>query len=80
VLLAQVVAAHFWTQVSKTTIFWVAFILTRPLGAIIGNFLDKPISAAVLALDRYSASAALLVFIIMCILLFNQKLAKGCCG
>lgn len=80
VLLALVAVAHFWTQISKTTIFWAAFILTRPLGAVVGDFLDKPISAGGLALDRYSASAALLVFIIMCILLFNQKPAKGCCG
>ena len=80
VLLALVAAAHFWTQISKTTIFWAAFILTRPLGAVVGDFFDKPISAGGLALDRYSASAALLVFIIMCILLFNQKPVKGCCG
>jgi uncharacterized membrane-anchored protein len=80
VLLALVAVAHFWTQISKITIFWAAFILTRPLGAVVGDFLDKPISAGGLALDRYSASAALLVFIIMCILLFNQKPAKGCCG
>jgi len=79
VLLALVAAAHFWTQISKTTLFWVAFILTRPLGAVVGDFLDKPISSGGLALDRYSASAALLVFIIMCIVLFNQKPAKGCC-
>jgi uncharacterized membrane-anchored protein len=80
VLLALVAAAHFWTQISKTTIFWAAFILTRPLGAVVSDFLDKPISAGGLAFDRYSASSALLVFIIMCILLINQKPAKGCCG
>jgi uncharacterized membrane-anchored protein len=80
VLLGLVAAAHFWTQISKTTIFWAALILTHPLSAVVGDFLDKPISAGGLALDRYSASAALLVFIIMCILLFNQKPAKGCCG
>jgi uncharacterized membrane-anchored protein len=80
VLLVSVVAAHFWTQISKTTIFWAAFILIRPLGAVVGDFLDKPINAGGLALDRYSASAALLLFILMCILRFNQKPAKGCCG
>tara|TARA_R110002050_G_scaffold1244_4_gene8706 strand:- start:138936 stop:139697 length:762 start_codon:yes stop_codon:yes gene_type:complete len=80
VLLALVAAAHFWTRISKTTIFWAAFILTRPLGAVVGDFLDKPIAQGGLALDRYSASAALLVFIIICIVMFNQKPAKGCCG
>ncbi len=79
VLLALVAAAHFWTQISKTMIFWAAFILTRPLGAVVGDFLDKPIAQGGLALDRYSASAALLVFIIVCIMLFHQKPAKGCC-
>ncbi len=56
VLLALVAAAHFWTQICKTTLFWAAFILTRPLGAVVGDFLDKPISAGGLALDRYSAA------------------------
>jgi len=80
VLLTVIAIAHFWTQISKTMLFWAAFILTRPLGAVVGDFLDKPIAQGGLALDRYSASAALLVFIIICILLFNQKPAKGCCG
>lgn len=79
-LLALVAAAHFWTQISKTTIFWAAFILTGSLSVVVADFLDKPISSGGLALDRYSASAALLVFIIMCIVLFNQKPTKGCCG
>ncbi|HWT28164.1 MAG TPA: hypothetical protein VN084_01530, partial [Methylophilaceae bacterium] len=51
-------------------------ILTRPLGAVIGDFLDKPVSAGGLALSRYSASAALLTFMVVAILLFRQRAAK----
>lgn len=75
-LLALVVAAYYWTSVSRTVLFWAAFILTRPLGAVVGDFLDKPISAGGLALSRYSASAALFAFILACIFLFKQKAAK----
>ena len=78
-LLALVVAAYYWTTLSRTLLFWAAFVLTRPLGAVIGDFLDKPIDAGGLALSRYSASAALLVFILVCLILFKQKpaLATG---
>lgn len=76
-LLLVVLAAYLWTKISKTTLFWAAFILTRPLGAVVGDFLDKPLSKGGLALSRYSASAALLVIIIACILLFRQRAAKG---
>ena len=77
VLLALVVAACFLTRISRTVLFWVAFILTRPLGAVLGDFLDKPIAAGGLNLSRYSASAVLLVFIVGCIYLFPQKAADG---
>lgn len=76
-LLAIVVAAYYWTSVSRVFLFWVAFILTRPLGAVVGDFLDKPISAGGLALDRFSASAALLAFILACIFIFPQRAARG---
>ena len=75
-LLALVVAAYYWTNTSRTLLFWMAFILTRPLGAVVGDFLDKPLNAGGLALSRYVASAALLVFIVTCILLFKQRPAK----
>ncbi|MGD9887908.1 MAG: hypothetical protein AB7S56_01395 [Halothiobacillaceae bacterium] len=75
-LLALVVAAYYWTGVSRTLLFWAAFILTRPLGAVVGDFLDKPLSAGGLALSRYSASAALLTFMVIAILLFKQRAAK----
>ncbi len=75
-LLAVVVAAYYWTNLSRTVLFWAAFVLTRPLGAVVGDFLDKPVDAGGLALSRYSASAVLLVFIVACILVFPQKPAS----
>ncbi|MEO8600628.1 MAG: hypothetical protein ABI656_12450 [bacterium] len=75
-LLALVAAAYYWTKLSRTLLFWAAFILTRPLGAVVGDFLDKPVSAGGLALSRYSASIALFVFIFACLLLFKHRAAK----
>lgn len=77
VLLALVVAAYFWTRVSRTALFWAAFILTRPLGAVVGDFLDKPLSAGGLALSRYSASAALFAFIVISLVVFRQRAAAS---
>lgn len=76
-LLALAVAAYFFTKLSHTLLFWAAFILTRPLGAVVGDFLDKPVSAGGLALSRYSASAALFAFIVVCILVFKQRAAAS---
>jgi len=75
-MLAIVAAAYYRPTISRTMLFWVAFILTRPLGAVVGDFLDKPISEGGLELSRYSASAALLVAIVSCILIFSQRPAK----
>ena len=75
-LLAVIVAAYYWTRVSRTLLFWAAFILTRPLGAVVGDFLDKPLNAGGLALSRYSASAALLAFMVAGILVFRQRAAS----
>ena len=75
-LLVLVVAAYYWTSVSRTLLFWAAFILTRPLGAVVGDFLDKPLSAGGLALSRYSASASLLALMLTAILLFRQRAAR----
>jgi len=72
-LLALVAAAYYWTKVSRTVLFWIAFVLTRPLGAVLGDFLDKPVSHGGLALSRYSASIALLVIIAACVLFFRQR-------
>ena len=75
-LLLLVVAAYYRTKISHTVLFWAAFILTRPLGAVVGDFLDKPLNAGGLALSRYSASLVLLVFIVACILIFEHRAAK----
>jgi uncharacterized membrane-anchored protein len=74
--LALVAAAYFWTKISHTVLFWAAFVLTRPLGAVVGDFLDKPASKGGLELSRYSASFALLAFIVICLLLFRQRAAS----
>ena len=74
VALAVVVAAYYWTKVSRVTLFWAAFILTRPLGATVGEFLDKPVSHGGLALSRPIAFAVLAAFIIGCVLLLPQRL------
>ncbi|WP_221765178.1 COG4705 family protein [Methyloradius palustris] len=75
-MLVAIAAAYYWTTISRTALFWAAFILTRPLGAVVGDFLDKPLSKGGLELSRYSASIALLVVIVACILLIPQKAAK----
>lgn len=72
-LLAIVAAGYFWTKISRTLLFWAAFILTRPLGAVVGDYLDKPHSAGGLELSRYTASAVLFVFIVSSIVVFPQK-------
>ncbi len=74
-LLLMLVAAYFWTRLSRTFLFWAAFILTRPLGAVVGDFLDKPVSAGGLELSRYSASLTLLAFILTSLLVFRQRAA-----
>jgi len=77
VLLAGVAAGYFWTRISGTALFWTAFILTRPLGAVVGDFLDKPVTSGGLSLSRYSASIALVLFMGACILIFPQRAATG---
>ena len=76
-LLLAVLAAYYWTQISRTALFWAAFILTRPLGAVVGDFLDKPIAKGGLDLSRYTASTALILIIIACILFFPQRAGKS---
>src|SRR5271170_935237 len=73
VLLAIVAACYFGTKISRTFLFWAAFILTRPLGAVVGDFLDKPHVQGGLNLSRYSASATLAVLVVACILIFPQR-------
>jgi uncharacterized membrane-anchored protein len=76
-LLLILVGLYMWTNVSRVFLFWAAFILTRPLGAVVGDFLDKPLDHGGLALSRISASFALIAFVIACLFLFPQKAAKS---
>lgn len=75
VLLVMIAAAYFWTTISRTALFWSAFILTRPLGAVVGDFLDKPLSMGGLELSRYSASAVLVIAIALCVFGLRHKAA-----
>jgi uncharacterized membrane-anchored protein len=72
-LLLVLAALHFMTKVSKTVLFWSAFVLTRPLGAVVGDFLDKPIDHGGLALSRYAASAVLLCAMVLLIWLLPKR-------
>jgi uncharacterized membrane-anchored protein len=74
--LAALAAAYFWTNISRVTLFWAAFILTRPLGATVGDFLDKPVDHGGLALSRPVASTVIAVFILGCILLLPQRAGR----
>jgi uncharacterized membrane-anchored protein len=65
--------AYYRTNISRVFLFWAAFILTRPLGATVGDFLDKPISDGGMALSRPIASAVIAVFMVGCILLLPQR-------
>jgi uncharacterized membrane-anchored protein len=76
VLLAVVAAAYYWTKLSHVLLFWAAFILTRPLGATVGDLLDKPLNHGGLALSRPIASLVLAAFMIVCILLIPQKAGR----
>ena len=76
-LLALLAALYFWTRVSRTLLFWSAFVLTRPLGAVVGDFLDKPVESGGLALSRFAASGALLALIIVCLVVFRQRPATA---
>ena len=75
-LLLLTALLYYFTNISRVILFWAAFILTRPLGAVVGDFLDKPIAKGGLALSRYNASLALLLVIIALILIFPQKPAS----
>lgn len=76
-LLLLILVVHYSSRVSTTLLFWAAFILTRPLGAVVGDFLDKPHAQGGLELSRYGASAALLGFMLLCLLTFRQDAARA---
>lgn len=71
--LALLAILYFTTRANRVGLFWTAFILTRPLGATVGDFLDKPLSSGGLALSRPIASAAMVVVIILLIVILPQK-------
>lgn len=74
--LLVVAALYFWTKVSRTMLFWAAFVLTRPLGATLGDFLDKPVAQGGLAVSRLYASLILLAIIVLGVFLIPQRPAK----
>ena len=71
--LAVTAALYYWTDVSRVGLFWAAFILTRPLGATLGDFLDKPLDHGGLALSRPIASAVIALIMVGCILVIPQR-------
>jgi uncharacterized membrane-anchored protein len=71
--LVLIAAAYRFTSVSRTLLFWGAFILTRPLGATLGDLLDKPLDNGGLAFSRYYASAILAALIVACVALLPQR-------
>jgi uncharacterized membrane-anchored protein len=71
--LAVIAGLYFWTNVSRVLLFWAAFILTRPLGATVGDFLDKPVNNGGLALSRPLASAVIAGFIVACLFVLPQR-------
>lgn len=71
--LVVLAALYYWTKLSRVFLFWAAFILTRPLGATVGDFLDKPVSHGGLALSRPLASAILLGVIVLLVAILPQR-------
>jgi uncharacterized membrane-anchored protein len=64
---------YFFTKTSRAVLFWAAFVLTRPLGATLGDLLTKPVASGGLNLSRYSSSAAIACLMVICILVFPQR-------
>ena len=75
-LLLVVVLAYYFSEISHTVLFWAAFVLTRPLGAVVGDFLDKPIANGGLEFSRYTATGALIAVIVVLIFLLPQRAAE----
>lgn len=75
-LLLIIVALYFSTKTSRTILFWSAFVLTRPLGAVVGDYLDKPAAQGGLDLSRFGATAVLLAAIVILIVLLPQRPAE----
>lgn len=76
-MLTGIALLYRWSRMSHTLLFWAAFVLTRPLGAVLGDFLDKPVSSGGLELSRVGASVALAAFILACIATLPQRAATA---
>lgn len=74
--LALVAALYFWTKISRTMLFWAAFVLTRPLGATLGDLLDKPVAQGGLHFSRLVASLILLVCIVAVVAFTKHRAAR----
>lgn len=74
--IAVVAFAYYRTRISPVLLFWAAFILTRPLGATVGDFLDKPVSHGGLDLSRPIASAVIAAFMVACIVILPQRAGR----
>ena len=74
--LLVVLALHYFSKIPKPVLFWAAFILTRPLGAVSGDLFDKPVAQGGMAISRYTASGVLAAAILICILIFPQRAAR----
>lgn len=72
-LIAIVAAGYFFTSISRTLLFWTTFILTRPLGATLGDLLTKPLPDGGLALSRFSSSGIIALFIVFCIIMVSRQ-------
>lgn len=66
-------ALYFWTGISRVALFWIAFILTRPLGATVGDLLDKPVAEGGLALSRPLASAVIAAIMVVLVVVIPQR-------
>jgi uncharacterized membrane-anchored protein len=78
--LVVIAGLYVWRNVSRVLLFWAAFILTRPLGATVGDFLDKPRDLGGMALSRPLASAVIAVFIVICLLILPQRAGRHPAG
>ncbi len=75
-MIAIVVCLYLFTKISRVALFWAAFILTRPLGAVLGDLFDKPRDHGGFGMSRYTASAVLVAFIAACLFFFKQRPAE----
>lgn len=75
-LLLVTAGLYYFTGVSRAALFWAAFVLTRPLGAVVGDFLDKPAAKGGLEFSRFTATGVLLFAIAMLIVLLPQRAAS----